>query len=668
MTDNATKKAARQLQRETGISYTRALAQVTGQRPGDIAGSLTTEMLQELLNIAPGSGLDVAKLWREHSLPVGTGAPVVMDHLLRVPIGFQLDKTPVFLDFKDQADAGKGPHGLIIGRTGLGRTATLQTIALGLLTQHPPEVVRALYIDAFAGGALDDFADWPHVERLVVTDRSALDRCGDRLRDLLRERANQLAEAGRQVKGEPFTLREYTAARATSTSWGLRLPPMPFMFIIADDFPSLLGQSPSLRGSFDAVARYGWQLGLVLLLGSQTGGAEAAPREWEIGYRIDLNATAGQPRGCAHFVSSPDAEPVKYQGFHVPRKTLRAVGRQVPGQRATDAAKNAARKIQRDTGVSYTRALRHATNAHTPTSPAQPAGAMLVNRIPRWQFFGDLWLWIDAARDHLNDAIRPARDTYHLTSRTAEASSVGGKISSLMCDAGLLLHEAGRQIHAASDSFRESGGKDDVLIPAPAVIFAERYGDAEHFVLADSEQPVVHTLRAIFDGVSYQAWVDRFGPPNSNNATEWVLRTMAGPATIYRPELAADQAIPLTDVATWHLGGYSDKMVWLLQSCLIPDVQFTIRGQVWSVEEGPSGGLNLFSQIAYRLDEASQDLRDVLQGLEADWTPAGTELPAAAAAARSSVAGLIERVQAIVDEASELARPLLEGYRQAASQ
>lgn len=332
MTDTAAKKAARKLQRETGIPYTRALAQVTGQRTADLAGSLTVEMLQKLLKISPGPGLDVAKLWQEHSLPVGTGDPVVMDHLLRVPIGLQPDKTPVFLDFKGQADGGDGPHGLIIGRTGSGKTTALQTIALGLFTQHPPDVVRALFIEAKGEGAFDDFADWPHVEPLVVTDpeqgQSSLDRCGDLLRDLLRERANLLAEAGRQVKGEPFTLREYHAARATSS--GADLPAMPFIFVFADELPYILRQRPSLRSSFDALAGYGWSHGLVLVVGSQTGGAEAAPCEWEISYRIDLNATAGEPRGSAHFISSPDAEPVKYQGFLVPHTTLQSIRQEVP--------------------------------------------------------------------------------------------------------------------------------------------------------------------------------------------------------------------------------------------------------------------------------------------------------------------------------------------------
>lgn len=319
-----------------------------------------------------------------------------------------------------------------------------------------------------------------------------------------------------------------------------------------------------------------------------------------------------------------------------------------------NAAKSAARKHQRDTGVSYTRALRHVANAHT-----TPAADRLVGR--GW-YFADLGHAILCAADNLGDARIASNKAYYIPNVTAEVNDCCGRISSDIANASLLLRNAREQLRAASTAFADSSGKDDVLIPAPQVTFSERYGDSPHGVLADSSQPAVRDVLAVLDGVPYQAWVDRFGPSNSNGGTAWVLRTTAGPATIYRTESGTEEGNSISGTTTWNIGAHADRVIWHLECTLTPDVPFETRERISSVD-APNGGFNVLSEITYALDEASHDLRDVTQWLESDWTPAGTELPAGAAATRISVAGLIERVQTIVDEASELARPLLEGYR-----
>ena len=56
------------------------------------------------------------------------------------------------LDLKEAAQDGMGPHGLLIGATGSGKSELLRTLVLGLAATHPPEVLNFVLVD-FKGGA-----------------------------------------------------------------------------------------------------------------------------------------------------------------------------------------------------------------------------------------------------------------------------------------------------------------------------------------------------------------------------------------------------------------------------------------------------------------------------------------------------------------------------------
>ena len=71
---------------------------------------------------------------------------------LRVPIGTDADGQPVELDIKESAQGGMGPHGLVIGATGSGKSELLRTLVLGLALTHPPDVLNFVLVD-FKGGA-----------------------------------------------------------------------------------------------------------------------------------------------------------------------------------------------------------------------------------------------------------------------------------------------------------------------------------------------------------------------------------------------------------------------------------------------------------------------------------------------------------------------------------
>jgi DNA segregation ATPase FtsK/SpoIIIE and related proteins len=85
--------------------------------------------LAELLDIPDPYELDTAKTW--------VARP--NRDKLRVPIGLGPDGLPVELDIKESAQDGMGPHGLLIGATGSGKSELLRTLVLALATPTTPK-------------------------------------------------------------------------------------------------------------------------------------------------------------------------------------------------------------------------------------------------------------------------------------------------------------------------------------------------------------------------------------------------------------------------------------------------------------------------------------------------------------------------------------------------
>ena len=306
------------------------------------AESAAAQTMLSLLGITNAANLDVNALWKPRMLPVGTGEPVDLEPLLKVPIGLQPSGAPLIVDLKDEADGGNGPHGLMIGMTGSGKSTTLATLVEGLFIQHSPDVVQAILTDFKDGAGFDAFVDYPHVGAVITNmeeKRSLVERFGDTLLGLLDQRGRIFHEAGNQIKGAAFqSLLEYNEARATPA--GAHLPPVPFMFVVVDEFSLLLKDHPDMADVFDTVTRKGRSQGVFFLFASQTldeGVIKRIPDNTQ--YRIGLkvasesisrrvigNADAyhipdgKNVKGTGYFVRAPGAEPVKYRGFMLPSR------------------------------------------------------------------------------------------------------------------------------------------------------------------------------------------------------------------------------------------------------------------------------------------------------------------------------------------------------------
>ena len=175
---------------------------------------------------------------------------------LRAPIG-RSGRTPVYLDIRESAKGGIGPHGLCIGATGSGKSELLKAVVTNFAHQHSPTELNFVLVDFKGGAAFAGLERLPHTSAVItnLTDEAVL---VDRMQDAL------LGEMHRRQE----TLR--SAGLSTAAEYNRRHPgDMPALFIIVDEFSELLHARPEFAEVFAAVGRLGRSLGLHLLLASQ---------------------------------------------------------------------------------------------------------------------------------------------------------------------------------------------------------------------------------------------------------------------------------------------------------------------------------------------------------------------------------------------------------------
>ena len=214
-----------------------------GGRPCDVA---------ELLGLGDLGSLDPARQWRP-----GAGR----EHL-RVPFGVDDDGAPVHLDLKESAAQGMGPHGLVVGATGSGKSELLRTLVLGLTLTHGPDRLALVLVDFKGGATFAGLGDLPHVSAMITNleeELALVDRMQDALAGEMVRRQELLRRSGHA------SVRDHERARAR----GEDLEPLPSLLIVVDEFSELLAARPEFLDLFVALGRLGRSLGIHLLLASQ---------------------------------------------------------------------------------------------------------------------------------------------------------------------------------------------------------------------------------------------------------------------------------------------------------------------------------------------------------------------------------------------------------------
>ncbi len=209
--------------------------------------------LPELLGMGDAGDLDVGVVWR----------PRTIHDRLRIPIGLGADGRPVDLDIKEAAQEGMGPHGLVIGATGSGKSEVLRTLVAGLAMTHSSAALNFVLVDFKGGATFAGLEDLPHTAA-VITNLSDDLSMVDRMRDALAGEMNRRQELLRSA-GNFASVKDYERAREN----GAALDPLPALLIVCDEFTELLTQKPDFAELFVMIGRLGRSLSMHLLLASQ---------------------------------------------------------------------------------------------------------------------------------------------------------------------------------------------------------------------------------------------------------------------------------------------------------------------------------------------------------------------------------------------------------------
>ncbi|MFB4319832.1 type VII secretion protein EccCa [Actinomadura sp. 21ATH] len=247
--------------------------------------------LADILGVRDPAALDTGRTWRPR--PGGD--------FLRVPVGVGPSGQPVLLDLKESAFGGMGPHGLVVGATGSGKSEMLRTLVAALAIGHPPDRLALLLVDFKGGATFADMDALPHSAGMITNlagDDALVERFHEALYGEMARRQQLLKDCGALPNVHAYE--ELRAAGRTD------LEPLPHLLVIIDEFSELLTAHPDFADLFVAVGRIGRSIGIHLLLATQRlESGKIRGLESHLSYRIGLRTfSEGESREA---IGVPDA-------------------------------------------------------------------------------------------------------------------------------------------------------------------------------------------------------------------------------------------------------------------------------------------------------------------------------------------------------------------------
>lgn len=214
--------------------------------------------LFELLGIYSPEDIDLAKRWNTAR---------IYDSMA-VPLGVNVKDDIVYLDLHEKHH---GPHGLVAGTTGSGKSEILQTYILGAATIFHPYEIGFVIIDFKGGGMVNQFKNLPHLIGAITNiDGKAIDRSLKSIRAELLKRQTLFAEA--EVNHIDKYIKKYKAGEVKKA--------LPHLVIIVDEFAELKAEQPEFMKELISTARIGRSLGVHLILATQKPAGQVNEQIW----------------------------------------------------------------------------------------------------------------------------------------------------------------------------------------------------------------------------------------------------------------------------------------------------------------------------------------------------------------------------------------------------
>lgn len=232
---------------------------------------------------------------------------------LQAPVGIGKSGEIISLDLHERYH---GPHGLIAGTTGSGKSEFIITFVLSLAINYSPYDVQIILIDykggSLAGAFKNDKYVLPHLAGTITNlDGNELNRSLASIESEVKRRQKEFNDA--KVVTNESTMDIYKYQKLWKEGRLVGKEPISHLFIISDEFAELKEQQPDFMDKLISVARVGRSLGIHLILATQKPGGVVDQQIWSnTRFRVCLKV---QDTGDSQEVlKKPDAAFLKKTG------------------------------------------------------------------------------------------------------------------------------------------------------------------------------------------------------------------------------------------------------------------------------------------------------------------------------------------------------------------
>ncbi|MBT2598935.1 MULTISPECIES: type VII secretion protein EssC [unclassified Oceanobacillus] len=220
---------------------------------------------------------------------------------LAVPLGLRGKEDLVQLNLHEKAH---GPHGLVAGTTGSGKSEIIQSYILSLAVNFHPYEVAFLLIDYKGGGMANLFAKLPHLMGTITNlDKAQSMRALASIKAELQKRQRLFGE--HQVNHINQYQKLFKQGKVTE--------PMPHLFLISDEFAELKSEQPDFMKELVSTARIGRSLGIHLILATQKPSGVVDDQIWS-NSKFKLALKVQNAGDSNEILKTPDAAEITLPG------------------------------------------------------------------------------------------------------------------------------------------------------------------------------------------------------------------------------------------------------------------------------------------------------------------------------------------------------------------
>ena len=266
--------------------------------------SLPTKLgFLEMYGVGKIDQLNIIERWRN--------APIAST--LAAPIGVDSSGNTLFLDLHEKKH---GPHGLVAGMTGSGKSEFIVTYILSLAINYSPDEVQFVLIDYKGGGLAGAFENrrnkikLPHLVGTITNlDKSELNRTLVSIKSELQRRQRVFNEAKERLNTGSIDIYKYQMLVRD----GSLTEPLSHLFIFCDEFAELKAQQPDFMDELVSAARIGRSLGIHLILATQKPSGVVDDQIWS-NAKFKVCCKVQSADDSNEMLKKPDAAYIKESG------------------------------------------------------------------------------------------------------------------------------------------------------------------------------------------------------------------------------------------------------------------------------------------------------------------------------------------------------------------